>query len=450
MANIIAYFVLLGWPVFVSQLFKRNPLNKAIILSILLGYLLLPVGLEVDFPLIPPFNKESIPSLAVFFILRYILGKRVPSFSKPGLFDLLLLVFLLSPIITVLMNSENVYKGSYVIPGLGMRDIISIIIRQWIILIPLFLGRQFLKEPKDLKLILQLLTILGLAYSLLVLFEIRMSPQLHRWIYGYHSVGFGQQKRGGGFRSTVFLGHGLWVSFYMLVALWAATMNLSLKQKITKSVSNKKIIIYLFIVLLFNKSLGSLVYALIIIPLIYWEKVGLISICIRGLVIVCILYPMLRVYNYFPIEKILEWAYSYDAARGQSLQFRFDQEHALLARAKEKLLSGWGGWGRNRVYDAETGADISITDGRWIITMGIYGLIGFIAEFGLLLYPAYKGASLINRVKESKDKILIIGFSLMLVIYVVDLLPNDPLSPLTWLIAGALMGNIERLKKNYG
>ena len=39
-----------------------------------------------------------------------------------------------------------------------------------------------------------------------------------------------------------------------------------------------------------------------------------------------------------------------------------------------------------------TGRDISITDGHWIITMGQFGIVGFIAEFGLLGFSVLRAA----------------------------------------------------------
>ena len=70
--------------------------------------------------------------------------------------------------------------------------------------------------------------------------------------------------------------------------------------------------------------------------------------------------------------------------RARSLEFRFINEDRLLGRASERPLAGWGRFGRNRVYDEEGGYDVSVTDGRWIIVLGQFGILGFIAEFGLL------------------------------------------------------------------
>ena len=51
--------------------------------------------------------------------------------------------------------------------------------------------------------------------------------------------------------------------------------------------------------------------------------------------------------------------------RAGSLEFRLDNEDMLIARAMQRPLFGWGGWGRARVHD-EDGKDISVTDGLWI------------------------------------------------------------------------------------
>lgn len=59
-----------------------------------------------------------------------------------------------------------------------------------------------------------------------MLYEVRLSPQLHRIFYGYFPHSFAQQVRGGGFRPVVFLQHGLWVAFFAMMmtvvtfALW--------------------------------------------------------------------------------------------------------------------------------------------------------------------------------------------------------------------------------------
>ncbi|MEZ4288411.1 MAG: hypothetical protein R3A47_09765 [Polyangiales bacterium] len=61
-----------------------------------------------------------------------------------------------------------------------------------------------------------------MLYSLLQLVELRFSPQLHRWIYGYHQHNFVQTIRAGGYRPMVFMSHGLAVSLFTATAAMAA------------------------------------------------------------------------------------------------------------------------------------------------------------------------------------------------------------------------------------
>ena len=132
--------------------------------------------------------------------------------------------------------------------------------------------------------------------------------------------------------------------------------------------------------------------------------------------------------------------------RAQSLKFRFDQEQQLLDHAWERFSFGWGRFGRNRVYDEESGRDLSVTDGRWIITMGQFGFFGFLAEFGLLALPVFRAASSLRYADTLHEQVFLAALALMLAINVVDLLPNASLSPFTWLIAGTLLGRTEALR----
>ena len=107
-----------------------------------------------------------------------------------GLAEILLLMFLIGPFVTSELNTDPVLSGSVLLPGVGSYDGLSAVIGQLLFLLPFFLGRQLLRNSADFEEILRTLVIAGLLYSLPMLFEIRMSPQLHRWVYGYYPSGF--------------------------------------------------------------------------------------------------------------------------------------------------------------------------------------------------------------------------------------------------------------------
>jgi hypothetical protein len=131
------------------------------------------------------------------------------------------------------------------------------------------------------------------------------------------------------------------------------------------------------------------------------------------------------------------------ADRAASLEFRFDQEQQLLERASQRFLFGWGRFGRSRLFNEESGKDDSVADGRWIITMGQFGLFGFLAEFGLLALPILRAASALRFVVSIPDRVYVAALALIVAICIVDLLPNGILSPWTMLLAGALLGRTE-------
>jgi hypothetical protein len=147
-----------------------------------------------------------------------------------------------------------------------------------------------------------------------------------------------------------------------------------------------------------------------------------------------------------PTRMLLDWSASYSADREESLAFRFTQEGQLLERASQRFMFGWGGYSRGHVYDIESGRDTSVTDGRWIIALGSWGLFGFLAEFGLLTLPIFRAAAALRFAESGRDLVFIAALALMLAINVVDLLPNSPLQPWTWLICGALLGRAEALR----
>src|SRR4029077_16712769 len=86
-----------------------------------------------------------------------------------------------------------------------------------------------------------------------------------------------------------------------------------------------------------------------------------------------------------------------------------------------------------------------VTDGRWIITLGTFGFVGFIAEFGLLAFSVFSAAKAMRFVATVTEALFLGALALIVAVNVVDLLPNSGLTPWTWLLAGALLGRAEAL-----
>jgi hypothetical protein len=202
----------------------------------------------------------------------------------------------------------------------------------------------------------------------------------------------------------------------------------------------------LSVVLVLCKSMGVLNYSLLLVPLVRLAKPRRQLRFAVFLSTIALAYPMLRMADLVPSRLMLGWATSVGNERAGSPQTRFDQEALLLAKASERFLFGWGRFGRSRVYAADSGRDISITDGRWIMVVGAFGLFGFLAEFGLLVLPIFSVAAALRLAEPARDRVFLGALALILAINIFDLLPNSPLFPWTWLIAGALLGRAEALR----
>ena len=118
----------------------------------------------------------------------------------------------------------------------------------------------------------------------------------------------------------------------------------------------------------------------------------------------------------------------------------------MLDRAYLKPVFGWGSWGRNHILDPVSGNILTVTDGRWIIVIGVYGWVGFLAEFGLLVLPLCLlwREAIVKR--DNPVSPLIAPLSLILAVNIFDMIPNATLTPLTWMVAGALTGYAEQLR----
>ncbi|WP_209428350.1 hypothetical protein [Pararhodobacter sp. SW119] len=453
MPNAFAYMMLFSWPLVVAALFNAMPLQKALIWSIVAGYLLLPTQTGVNLPMVPTIDKTLVPSLSAALMCWVVSRRQALSAARRGACQIsaesnlrvrgqwiisgLLLLLVATPIITVLQNADPVIAGPRFIPGLRLYDAISLAFGLVILFLPFLLAQRFLGTVEAHRYLLVIVVISALAYSLLVFFELRMSPQLHRWIYGFFPHSFAQHIRGDGFRPVVFLGHGLSVGIFLAMATLSACA--LWRQAIRERVAAMPWIFaagWLLLTLLLTRNLGATALAMLFAPVILFTTLRLqlvLAAVIAGSVLV---FPMLRGTGWVPTDTIHAAAQAINPERAVSLQFRFDHEDALLDRANERPLAGWGSWGRNRDYDPNTGRNLSVTDGLWVIVIGSYGWLGYIAQFGLMTLPI-----LMLAFRRRTDLLpATTGLVLIATIGLINLIPNAAQTPVLLMVCGALSG----------
>lgn len=131
--------------------------------------------------------------------------------------------------------------------------------------------------------------------------------------------------------------------------------------------------------------------------------------------------------------------------RAGSIAFRFENEELLRAKAQERLLFGWGGWGRNLVYAENWQGEIeniTVTDSLWILAFGINGIVGLSCWSTSLLLPVvcfcvqHCPARTWFNPKVAPAAVL----AVCLTLFVLDCLLNAMLNPIFPLISGGLAG----------
>lgn len=439
MGNAVAYAALFAWPLVALVLFAKLPVHKAAIWTILGGYLFLPERTNIDLPLLPAFDKTFIPSAAALLLSLPVIrrnGGILSLLPKARVPRILVILYLLGPFATVLTNQDPDFVGVKFLPGHTLYDAFSFGLTRAVLIVPYLLAQRVMAGETQLRDLLEAIAIAGLAYSLPALFEVRMSPQLHTWIYGFFPHSFGQQVRFGGFRPVVFLGHSLKVGLFLAMTVVAAAALWRLRRHAVWASA----LVWLVVTLILAKTVGAIALAVLILPFALAPGLTPRRSLFLAAAVMVLLYPVLRGADLIPTGRIESLAAGISPARAQSVGFRFDNEDRLLARANERPLFGWGGWGRNRIYDPDTGHDISTTDGRWVIVTGSYGWLGYITEFGLLTWPLL----LFGRRRPGAYAPAAGALGLVLTLNLLDLLPNAGLSPLTWILAGALTGHLAR------
>ncbi|MFC3169182.1 hypothetical protein [Paracoccus fontiphilus] len=439
----------LSWPFVVFWLLANRTPATAVTWAIIGAYLLLPSNFSLELPAVPSLDKASIPALctvlaAAMLIKEPRLRQLAPGMILSGALPrsravrILLAMMVVGTVGTVLTNGNALYYGHRVLPGMRPYDLASTLGGLLFALLPFFLGRKYLAHPEAQRSLLVGLAMAGLLYTLPALYEVRMSPQISRMIYGYFPHDWAQHIRAGGFRPVVFLHHGLWLAIFFCCAFMAA---LSMWRSGTGVMRTRWLgaAVWLFMTLVLSKGVGALGIGLLLGAVILFVPLRLQVLLAAGFAACVLVYPMLRGAGLVPTDMVVRLSERVDTERAGSLLYRLDNEDILLEKANQRPMFGWGTWGRNRIFDAQ-GQDISVTDGYWVMSIGMGGWIGYLAEFGLLTIPLIFMA-LRWRILELTPATA--GLALAMTANLIDLIPNATLTPVTWLLAGALAGRLE-------
>lgn len=432
--SFFAYLVMAAYPLLGLIFDARLPRHKAILATMLVGFLFLP-SVQVDLGGALFWNRTSAP---FFVILVGVIFRDGALLSELRFrrFDIPMLVWCLVPI------ASSVTAGFGAYDGLSQAFYQAI---QWGG--PYFLGRLHFRTKEQLYDLARFIFIGGLIYIPLCLFEVRMSPMLHNTFYGFHQHDFAQTIRGSLYRPMVFLQHGL------MVAMWVG-MTTYLGWVLTKvgggirflGVSAKFWPPIMMASLLLMQSFGAM--------LLVGTAVGLTSLsrATQGKTLLLVLafipaaWSLTRSTGILPSSAIPDVASVIEADRANSLDFRLDAEDRLINHAWKQALFGWSPGGFNRTADAPGKRGQVVADGLWIISFAAFGFVGLAA---MLLFHLVPFLIVLREVPprrwESEPLTWVIGsMGIIIAIISVDNLMNSMVNPLFLVMMGALSTVLSR------
>jgi hypothetical protein len=396
---------------------------RAAFISLLVALLALPVGYGWEARGLTYLDKETIPLLSAIAACVLTAPAEFRHLRLRGPTVWLLLALAAGCLMTAFTNSDAHSVGRTVLQGLTLWDGVGLLRAiAFPMLLPYLLGRMLVRDVAQLEYLLRPLVLGFLVYSLPMLWEIRMSPQLHTIVYGYFPLSFAQQTRAGGFRPVVFVGHGLPLAILTSFAVLANAMLWQRRRRI-QGLPPALVSAYLGGIIVLCKTLSAMLYGAVGTALMFFcsPKTQLrISVAIACLALG---YPLLRTVDLFPTGLLTKASDAASKDRSDSLAFRFANEDVLLKHAWERPLFGWGGYGRNRVFDEE-GIDVSVPDGLWIILVGQIGIVGFVGVFGLMLLPILQCRRAVANLRSASDRRLLSSFALLIALNWADSLPN--------------------------
>ncbi len=427
MNSFTAQVVLFGWLPMAAAVFALLRPRDAVLTVFVAGWLFLPVA-TVRLSGAPDYGKMEATCLGALAGVMLFDAHRLARFRAHWI-DLPLLLWCIAPIPTSLSNDLGLYDG---LSGTFAKSVHYGI--------PILLGRIYLGDREGLLRFAKALCLGAMVYMPLCWLEIRMSPQLHHWVYGYIQHSFVQMMRYGGYRPLVFLQHGIAVSvFYataagMLFWLWRTG---SLRRLAGIPVSG--ILAAMIATLIGCKTATGLALFGLMVSCFWIRRIVPIRLLLFILVFVSPAYMAFRLTNAVPAATVVQSLRPLDPQRADSLGVRLRQEDLFSEHTANRPLFGWGAWERNIPKDSDGHPLVQAVDGFWTIALSQYGLFGLAAVTSLTLaVPALVAWRFSSPVLDAPSAAPMVGMCLVLCVITIDNLFNAMPNPLFYLGMGGL------------
>jgi hypothetical protein len=428
MGNWLVPLALFGWIPAIVIMFMVLPPKRAVIVAFLGAWMFLPIA-SYQIKGLPDYTKVSATCAGVFLATSIFDARRFLAL-RPAWYDLVMLVWCFVP----MLSAQTA--------GLGLKEGITFTINQAITYgMPYLIGRMYFNDIESLRQLAVAVFIAGLVYVPLCLYESRFAPMLHIWVYGYHQHDFHQARRGGWWRPTVFMQHGLAVATFMcnaaLLGFWVW------RSKSTRPFFGLPLWIPVLVLMgtaLLCRSTGAAALMVVGIAVLLSTRVIKLSLGVFALACVPILYPILRTVGGLSSRHILELvAYVASPRAVESLRFRLYSEDGVWYLVQPWLIFGTGRYQWAETSITEGGQRI-IPDGLWMITLAKNGVVGlsFFILMGVLPTILF-----LWRFRTSWWKHPAVGaaaaWAVVAALWMVDNLANAMVNPIFLLAMGGLI-----------
>lgn len=429
--NALVPIVMYAWIPFILYIYLKYPAQRAVVIGFIAATLFLPVAV-ISFPGLPDYSKATATSYGILLATMIYDSARFSQFRLSWIDVPMVLWCTAVPFMSSITNDLGTYDG-----------FAAMLSQSMIWGAPYFLGRLYLSSLEGLKQLAIGIFAWGLIYVPLCWYESRTFSSLHVLVYGMDTGrDVAQSIRYGGYRPQVFLEHGLMLGVWMMTACLVGVI--LWRTKLVKRMYGLPIGVLMSILLItfiIARSTGA--YALflvgVVILFLAWQFRNTL---VLWLIIVGICgYLLLGTTGTFPRQQVIAGATQiFNADRVASLQFRFENEEILGVKARQRALFGWGGFGRNRVFN-EMGEDISVTDSLWIIAFGVNGIFGLLNMTAAILLPSVMFI-LRYPVKYWRNPNVAPAavLAVCIILYMADCILNAMVNPIFMLAAGGLAG----------
>lgn len=460
--NALVPITMFGWIPLVLAGALILPPRRVILLSYVIAWMFLPCY-AYKFHGWPEFDKTTATNVAALLVVllvdsRRLLGVRTRAderghyewssaanvggalvvmsaslvrrlFLRMRWFDAPAIVWCLCPIASSLVNELGLYDGL----AHALQNTIT-----WGI--PYLMGRLYFSDAAGLRDLAMAILVGGLVYVPLCLWEIRMSPLLHDYVYGFHQHLFSQSFRGGLYRPTVFMRHGLmvgmWMSTACLMSAYARRMG---RTRGIFGVPPWMETSVLVVTLVLCQSWAATTFFFVGAAVRWWDGKLRKAWLLGALLCLPALYIGLRVSGAWSGDNVVNLVSRVSEDRAHSIGYRFQCETVLVDRALESPVFGWGGWGRNYAPLDEEGEILAIADGTWIRVFGEYGLVGLASLFAMLMLPVWRFRKHLRpREWRTPGTAAAATLCISLALYAIDSLVNDMMNPIFVIVAGGL------------